>query len=150
MFYWLFYLFTFHILSPSPVSPLQAPCPFSPSSCFYEGVPPHSPLTHCLTTLAFPYSGSSSLHRTKSLPSHWCQTSHRQLPIHLEPWVPNVYSLVGGLVPGNPWGVWLVDSVVLPIGLRTPSVLSVLPITPPLRFPKDFICMGILPAYMNV
>jgi hypothetical protein len=31
-----------------------------------------------------------------------------------------VYSLVGGLVP---WGLWLVDIVVVPMGLQTPSAL---------------------------
>ena len=36
------------------------------SSCFYEGV---SPTTHLLLllALAFPYTGASSLHRTKGL-----------------------------------------------------------------------------------
>jgi hypothetical protein len=44
-----------------------------------------------------------------------------------------VYSLVGGLVPGNSGsGVCLVDIVVLPMGLQTPSAPSVLSLTPPL------------------
>ena len=30
------------------------------------------------------------------------------------------------------WGVWLVDSVVLPMGVQTPSAPSGLPLTPPL------------------
>jgi hypothetical protein len=49
-----------------------------------------------------------------------------------------VYSLVGGLVPGSSevgGGVWLVDIIVLPIGLQTPSVPSVLSLTPPLGTP---------------
>ena len=55
------------MLSPFPVSPLQTPIPF-PSPCFYEGA---HPLTHFhLTALAFPYTGTSSLQRTKGLPSH--------------------------------------------------------------------------------
>ena len=44
----------------------------------------------------------------------------------------HVYSLVGGLVPGISGGVCLVDIVVLPMGLQTPSALSVLSLTPPL------------------
>ena len=33
-----------------------------------------SPTHHsCLTALAFPYAGASSLHQTKGLASHWCQ-----------------------------------------------------------------------------
>jgi hypothetical protein len=38
-FYWLFYLFTFQLLSPFPVSPLQTPIP-CPSPCLWEGAPP--------------------------------------------------------------------------------------------------------------
>ena len=43
-----------------------------------------------------------------------------------------MYSLVGDLVPGSSGGVWLVDIIVLPMGLQTPSAHSVLPLTPPL------------------
>jgi hypothetical protein len=45
-----------------------------------------------------------------------------------------VYSLLGGLLPGRSvgWGGWLVDIVVLPMGLQTPSAPSVLSLTPPL------------------
>ena len=50
------------MLSPFPVSPLEPPIP-SPTTPI--------PLTHShLTTLAFPYTGVSSLHRTKGLSSH--------------------------------------------------------------------------------
>jgi hypothetical protein len=34
---------------------------------------PHPPTYSCLSTLAFPYPGSSSLHRTKGIPSQWYQ-----------------------------------------------------------------------------
>jgi hypothetical protein len=35
---------------------------------------PTHPHTHShLTILAFPFTRASSLHRTKGLPSHWCQ-----------------------------------------------------------------------------
>lgn len=47
------------MLSSFPVSPLQIP----------NFVPPY-PNHSCLTTLAFLYTGASSLHRTKGLPSH--------------------------------------------------------------------------------
>jgi hypothetical protein len=77
------------MLSPFPVKPhILSSYP----SCFYEGAsPPSHPLY--LSTLAFPYIGSMSLHRTKDLPSHWCYicSCHHGSP--------NVYSLVGGLVP---------------------------------------------------
>ena len=38
----------------------------------------------------------------------------------------HVYILVGGLVPGSSGGAWLVDIVVLPVRLQTPSTPSVL------------------------
>jgi hypothetical protein len=34
----------------------------------------HPPTYSCLPSLAFPYTGALSLHRTKGLSSHWCQT----------------------------------------------------------------------------
>jgi hypothetical protein len=46
----------------------------------------------------------------------------------------HVYSLVGGLIPGRSGGkggvYWLVDIVVLPMGLQIPSASSVLSLTP--------------------
>jgi hypothetical protein len=47
-----------------------------------------------------------------------CSWSHGSL---------RAYFLVGGLVPGSSERVWLVDIVVLPIGLQSPSAPSVLP-----------------------
>jgi hypothetical protein len=52
--------------------------------------------------------------------------------------------------PWEHWGVCLVDIVLLPVGLQTPSVPSVLPLTPPLGFPGSVqwlaanicICIG--------
>ena len=47
----------------------------------------------------------------------------------------HVYSLVDSLLPGSSGGLWLVDIVVLPVGLQTPSAPSVLSLTPPLGSP---------------
>jgi hypothetical protein len=47
-----------------------------------------------------------------------------------------VYPLLGGLIPGSSGGgVWLVDIVVLPMGLQTPSAPSVLSLILPLETP---------------
>jgi hypothetical protein len=71
IFNWLFYLFTFKMLSPFLFSPLQTPYPFLLLLLLW-GCPSPS-LTHtCLTALAFPYAGASSLYLTKGLPSYWC------------------------------------------------------------------------------
>jgi hypothetical protein len=88
----------------------------------------------CLPALAFPYTGASSLHRTKGLllllmpdDSILCYIfSWSRVSLH-------VYSLVGGLVPGSSGGgVWLLDIVFLPMGLQIPSAPWGLSLTPPL------------------
>ena len=57
------------MLFPFPVFPPQPPyskfLALLPSEC--------SPPTHLLNATAFLYTGTSSLHRTKGLPSHRCQ-----------------------------------------------------------------------------
>jgi len=70
----------------------------------------------------------SSLQRTKVMSNK----AHPLLHMGLERWIAHVYYLDGDLVLGNLWGVWLVDIVVLPIGLHAPSVTPVLSLTPPL------------------
>jgi hypothetical protein len=68
--YCIFYVFTFQMLYPFLVSLLEPPLSHSPFSWFYEGAPPPThPHSH-LTALAFPYTGESSLHRTKGLSSY--------------------------------------------------------------------------------
>ena len=57
----------------------------------------------------------------KAILSYICSWNHRSL---------DTYSLVGGLVPGSFRGIWLVDVVVLPMGLQTPSAPSVLSLAP--------------------
>jgi hypothetical protein len=100
---------------------------------------PKTPYTIPLPpALAFPYTGALSLHRTNGIflplmpnKAILCYThggSHRSL---------HVYSLVGILVLGNSGGggVWLVDTVVLPMGFQTPSAFLVLFLNPPLGTP---------------
>jgi hypothetical protein len=53
-----------------------------------------------------------------------------------------VYSLVGGLVPGNFRGVWLVD-IFLPMGLQTPSAPTALALTPPLESLCSVQCLAV-------
>ena len=66
----------------------------------------------------------------KAIDSYMCSWSLESL---------HVYSLVGGLVPWNSGrgrrqeSGWLIDIIVLPVGLQTPSAPSVLPLTPPLE-----------------
>ena len=57
------------MLSPFLVSPLQTPNSIPPYPASMR-VLPHPPTHSCLTALAFLYTGASSLHRTKGLPSH--------------------------------------------------------------------------------
>ena len=57
------------MLSPFPISPLQISYPMSPYPVSMR-VLPHLPTHSHLTTLAFLYTGASSLHQTKGLTSH--------------------------------------------------------------------------------
>ena len=69
-----------------------------PNPCFYKGAPlPTHPSTQSrLSALAFPYAGSSSLHRTKGFPSHWCQIR------------PSSAIYVAGGMGSSMWTLWLV------------------------------------------
>jgi hypothetical protein len=112
---------------PFPVSPLQAPIT-SPLPFTSKKMLPHTPTHSCLTPLASPYSGASSLQKTKVVPiplvpdkaiCYICTWSYD----------PCMYRL---LVGGELWRVWLVDIVVLPMGLQSPPAPSVHPLTLPL------------------
>jgi hypothetical protein len=122
IFYCIFYLFIY-ISNVIPFSDFLQRNPLShpPSSCFYEGV--STPTHSHLPTLTFLYTAASSLHRTKSLFSHWCPTRPSSATY-----------MAGAIVPPcvllsrwfSPWELNLVDIVVLSMGLQTPSVPSVL------------------------
>ena len=110
--YWLFYLFAFQMLFPFPV-PLQKPLshPIPPASM---RVLAHPLPLHCLS---IPLCWASSLHRIKvSLPL----MPDKAILCYISSWSNgslHLYSLVGGLVPGSSGEVWLVDIVILPMGL---------------------------------
>ena len=53
--------------------------------------------------------------------------------MQLEPWLPPCVLFGWWFSPWELLGVWLVDIVVLPVGLQTPSASSVLSLTHPLR-----------------
>jgi hypothetical protein len=85
----------------------------------------HQPTHFCLPVLAFPYTGALGLHRTEGLFSHWCPTRPSSATY-----------LAGVMGPSmcthgwwfSPWelggvGVWLVDIIVLSMGLQTLSAL---------------------------
>ena len=64
----IFYIGYFIYLHFKCYPPFQLPLHKAPVSM---RVLPHQPTHSCLSALAFPYLGS--LHRTKGLPSQWCQ-----------------------------------------------------------------------------
>jgi hypothetical protein len=122
------------------------PIPFSVSPASMM-VLPHPPIHFCLSALEFPYAGSSSLHRTKELQSHCCHISYICSWSHGSL---HVYSLVGGLVPENfGGGVWLVDIVALPMGLQTPLVSSVLPLSLTLGSPSKAMSHFLISASVS-
>jgi hypothetical protein len=66
LFYWIFSLFIFQMLSPFPVSPPQTPYPILPLPASMR-VLPHPPNHSCLPALAFPYTGTSNTLRPKGI-----------------------------------------------------------------------------------
>ena len=129
----------FHCYSPSEFSIHKPPISFPslPSPCLYERAlkPTHPLLPHhsCLPILAFSYAGELILHRTKVLLFHWCQTKQSFVSYEAGAMSLSMCTLGWWFSPWELFGVWLIDIVVFPIGLQSPSATSVLPITPPLR-----------------
>jgi len=119
---------------PFPGFPSRNPLSYSPSFCFYEGAPPttHSLLSpHPSIPLHWgikPFQDQGPLFplmSDKAILCYICSWSHGFL---------HVYSFFVGLSLGV-LGVWLVDTVVLPMGLQIPSAPSVLSLTPSLGTP---------------
>jgi hypothetical protein len=88
------------MLPPYPVSHLQPPYCI-PLTLLLLRVLPNPPTHSHLNALAFSYTGVSSLHRTKGIPSHWCQIRPSSYICSWSHGSHHVYSLVGGLVPGS-------------------------------------------------
>jgi len=115
VFYWIFYVFIFHVIL-SPGSPLSHP----PSPCFSEDA--HPP-TH-----SFPPQHPNILLHWGNEPSQ-----DQGLLLLLMPdnailcyrWVEAMGTLCCWFSPWELWGIWLIDIVVLPMGLQIPSAPSV-------------------------
>jgi hypothetical protein len=116
----ILFIYTSNVVLPSWLPLCTPPIP-SPLPLPLWGCSPTPPAHSYLTTLAFPFAGASSLHRTKGLHSYWCQIKQSLLHMQMEPCI-----LFGWwFSPGELWVVWLIDIVVLPMGLQTPSAPSV-------------------------
>ena len=108
--------------------------------------------SHLLPLLLWGYSPHhlptpDFLHWHSPTLGHWAFTGPRAFPhfddgqghpllhMQLELWVPPCVLIAWWFSPGELWGVWLDDTVVLPLGLQMPSAPSVLSLTPSLRIP---------------
>jgi hypothetical protein len=118
----------FYLFPPHPQSHL--PLPSLPASV---RVFTH-PSTHSLLpVLASPTLGHQAFTGSRASPPIDAQQGNSLLHLRLEPWVPPCVLFSGGLVSGSCGdSVWLVDIVILPMLLQTPSAPSVLSLTPPL------------------
>ena len=88
------------MLFPFLVSLLQTSYPI-PLPFASMRVLPHRLPHSCLTTLASPCTGPSSLHRTKGLPSQGCQTRPSSATYVAGVMDLSMCTPVGGLVPGS-------------------------------------------------
>jgi hypothetical protein len=135
------------MLSPFLVSPLQNfySIPSLSPDCMRMLLHPQ---THSdLTILAFLCTGASNFCRTNGHPSHWCQTRPSSAtcaagamgPSTIHGWWFSLWDL---------WSVWLLGTVVLPMGLQIPLAPLVLPLIPPVGSPCSIwwlaasICIG--------
>jgi len=106
IFYLHFKCYPFCQSTPHPELPILSPQPLPPWRCS----PSHPPTPSYLPTLAFPYIGAMSLHRTKGFSSHCCQTN--AILCYICSWSHgslHVYSWGGGLVPGSSRGGLVFD-----------------------------------------
>ena len=119
------------MLFPFLFSPLQTPIPsLSPLLLWgCSSTHPHTLLPHSLNIpLSWGIEPSQDqgplipLMPNKAIICYTCSWSHGSFHVYSNWW----------FIPWEFWGVWLVDIVVLPIGLQTPSAPSVLSLTPPL------------------
>jgi hypothetical protein len=124
-YYYLFSLFTFQMLSPFLVSSLKIPyAPLLPAP-----QPTHS---HFLAWPS-PILGHRIFARPRASPPIDGQVGHPLLHMQLETWIPPCVFFDWQFSPREFWGYWLVHTVVLPIGLQTPSALWVLFLAPSLE-----------------
>ena len=127
----IFFIYISNVI-PFPRSPSENPLSNPPSPCFYKGVPStHSPTPASLSWHS-PTLGHPAFTGPRASPPIDAWQGHPLLHMRLEPWVPPCVLFGWWFSPWELWGVWLVDIVVLPMGLQTPSAPSVLPLTPPL------------------
>ena len=142
------------MLSPFLVSPLQNPYPILLPDALWGCFPTLSP-TSTSPPWHSPTTGASSLHRTKGIPSHWCQISQScasyaagamapSMCTHMGCW----FTLVGGLIPGSSQGsgwlillffLWLVN----PFSSFSPSSSIGVPVLSPMVGCKH------LPLYLS-
>ena len=120
------------MLSPFLVSLPQMPYPFYPLHCLYEGAPsPTNPLLLQHPSIPLHWGIKPSQYQGGS-PSIDDWQGHPLLHMQLEPWVPPCVIFGWWFSPWEFWEVWLVNIVVLSMGLQIPSAPSVFPPTPPL------------------
>jgi hypothetical protein len=101
--YFILFFYISNVI-PLPSFPSTNPHPVPPPPASVR-VLPHPPTHFCLSSLAFLYPGSSSLHRTNGLSSHRCQIKPTFCYIcSCCTGSLHVCSLVGGLVPGSSQG----------------------------------------------
>jgi hypothetical protein len=120
-----YFLFTFQMLSPFLVSPQNLPIQSS-LPYFYEGAPPLTPA--CLPSNS-PIQGHQAFTGPRASSPTDAREGHPLLHLQPGPWVPPCVLFGWWFCP---WELWVVDIVVLPIGLQISSAPSVLSLTPPL------------------
>jgi hypothetical protein len=124
--YFIYLHFKSYPLSWSPPQKTLIP---SPLLLLLWGCAPTYPPTLSSLPSHSPTLGHQAFMRPRASSSIDARQGHPLLHIRLESWVPPCVLLCWWF---SPWELWLVDIVVFPMGLQTPSAPSVLSLTPPL------------------
>jgi hypothetical protein len=109
------------MLSPFPVSTLEAPYKFPPSTT-YMRVLLDSP-TSAFPPWHFPTLGHQTPSGQRAIP-HWCPTRISSATYAAGTMGSSVCTLVGGPVPKELQEVWPIDTVAHPWGCKPPQLLQ--------------------------
>jgi len=124
VFYWILFYLYLNVI-PFPGFPSRNPQPILPPPASMRCCLSH-PLTHSqIPVLIFFYARAFSLHRTKGLSLTVAQQGHLLLHLQLEPQVHPCVLLEWWFSLWEIRGIWLLDSVILLMGLQTPTIPTV-------------------------
>ena len=119
------------MLSPSHVSPLEPHYPILPTLLLWVYSYSHPPIPSSLLWHS-PTLGNQAFIEPRASPPTDVKQCHLLLHMQLESWVPPCILFGWWFSSWELWVIWLVNIIVLPMGLQTPSAPLGISLTHPL------------------